>query len=100
MKCPKCGSEAKHIVFAKHKDTEREFMFEVPKHIKNISVNDKLAVDTKFGLSYAIATSEILTASEAICTRLGAYLPLKQVVCVITSALVGVCQKAEFDLPF
>lgn len=84
-------------VFAKHKDTEdaKEYLFRVPEHIKRIKRGDLLAVETSKGLSLAIATTEMQECSELIAEKLGAYLPLKEVYCIVTYELLRLCQNAN-----
>lgn len=84
-------------VFAKHKDTEdaKEYLFKVPSHIKKIKKGDILAVNTMRGLSLAIATSDIQDCGELIAEKLGAYLPLKEVYCIVTYELLRLCQNAN-----
>ena len=92
-------------VFAKHKDTKdtKEYLFRVPKHIKRIKQGDLLAVETSKGLSIAIATTEMQECSELIAEKLGAYLPLKEVYCIVTYELFQIIKNSEekyFGLPF
>ncbi len=84
-------------VFAKHKDTKdaKEYLFKVPKHIKKINEGELLAVQTMKGLSLAIATSDIQDCSELIAIKLGAYLPLKEVYCIVTDELLQLCKNAN-----
>lgn len=84
-------------VFAKHKDTEdaKEYLFKVPSHIKKIRKGDILAVNTMRGLSLAIATSDIQDCSELIAEKLGAYLPLKEVYCIVTDELFQLIKNAD-----
>ena len=81
-------------VFAKHKDT-KEYLFRVPKHIKRIKQGDLLAVETSKGLSLAIATTEMQECSELIAEKLGAYLPLKEVYCIVTYELFQLIKNAD-----
>ena len=81
-------------VFAKHKDT-KEYLFRVPKHIKRIKQGDLLAVETSKGLSLAIATTEMQECSELIAEKLGAYLPLKEVYCIVTYELFQLIKNSE-----
>lgn len=81
-------------VFAKHKDT-KEFLFRVPKHIKKINEGELFAVHTMKGLSLAIATSDIQDCSELIAEKLGAYLPLKEVYCIVTDELFRAVKNAD-----
>ena len=84
-------------VFAKHKDTKdtKEYLFRVPKHIKRIKQGDLLAVETSKGLSLAIATTEMQECSELIAEKLGAYLPLKKVYCIVTYELFQLIKNSE-----
>jgi hypothetical protein len=84
-------------VFAKHEDTKytKEYLFRVPKHIKRIKQGDLLAVETSKGLSLAIATTEMQECSELIAEKLGAYLPLKEVYCIVTYELFQLIKNAD-----
>lgn len=82
------------VIFATHLCT-REFMFKVPSHIKKIRKGELLAVHTMRGLALAIATTEIQDCSELIAQKLGAYLPLKEVYCIVTDELLRVAKSAD-----
>lgn len=82
------------VIFAKHIET-KEYLFKVPSHIKKINKGDILAVNTMRGLSLAIATTEIQDCSELIAQKIGAYLPLKEVYCIVTDELFGVVKTAD-----
>jgi hypothetical protein len=84
-------------VFAKHEDTKyaKEYLFRVPKHIKKINEGELLAVHTMKGLSLAIATTEMQECSELIAEKLGAYLPLKEVYCIVTYELFQLIKNAD-----
>lgn len=66
------------IIFVKHLNSEKEFLFEVPCCL-NAKYGDVLAVNTYRGLAIAIASSNIETVSETVAVRLGARMPLKTV---------------------
>lgn len=68
------------IIFAKHDGCNKEFLFEVPAGMHPVK-NDVLWVDTAYGETVAVATSDTIFVHEAeqIVERLGAYLPLKKV---------------------
>ena len=93
------------VVFARHEQQGKEYLFKVPNHIKKISVCDILAVNTMRGIELAEATTVIQDCSELIATRLGAYLPLKEVYCIMPARLIDICKTIDFvklglDLPF
>ena len=68
------------IIFAKHDGCDKEFIFEVPAGMYPVR-NDILWVDTAYGETVAIATSDTIFGHrvEQIVERFGAYLPLKKV---------------------
>jgi len=68
------------IIFAKHDGCDKEFIFEVPAGMYPVE-NDVLWVDTSYGETIAIATSDTIFGHrvEQIVERFGAYLPLKKV---------------------
>ena len=68
------------IIFAKHDGCDKEFIFEVPAGMYPVE-NDILWVDTAYGETVAVATSDTIFGQkvEQIVKRLGAYLPLKKV---------------------
>ena len=69
-----------NIIFAKHDGCDKEFIFEVPSGMYPVR-NDVLWVDTAYGETVAVATSDAIFGQkvEQIVERLGAYLPLKKV---------------------
>ena len=68
------------IIFAKHDGCDKEFIFEVPAGMYPVE-NDVLWVDTAYGETVAVATSDTIFGHrvEQIVERFGAYLPLKKV---------------------
>ena len=68
------------IIFAKHDGCDKEFLFEVPAGMSPVK-NDVLWVDTAYGETVAVATSDTIFVHEIdqLAERLGAYLPLKKV---------------------
>lgn len=68
------------IIFAKHDGCDKEFIFEVPAGMYPVA-NDILWVDTAYGETVAVATSDTIFGHrvEQIVERFGAYLPLKKV---------------------
>ena len=68
------------IIFAKHDGCNKEFIFEVPAGMYPVR-NDILWVDTAYGETVAVATSDTIFGHrvEQIAERFGAYLPLKRV---------------------
>ena len=68
------------IIFAKHDGCNKEFIFEVPAGMYPVE-NDILWVDTAYGETVAVATSDTIFGHrvEQIVERFGAYLPLKKV---------------------
>lgn len=92
------------VVFVKHLDSAGEFIFSVPENI-TVYDRDTLIVDTRFGLALGIAISNTETISEAIAKRLGAHLPLKSVILVISRDLINIIEMAKekkliSDMPF
>ncbi len=69
------------IIYAKHPNCCKEFIFEVPKHL-NPKKNDLLYVETMCGNTIATATTETIEtdSGETIAQKQGAYLPLKKVI--------------------
>ena len=70
------------VIFVKHLNNDKEFLFSIPDHICDIKIQkgDLVIVQTYRGLAMAIVTSEIEYISENVAKRLGAYLPLKNVI--------------------
>ena len=68
------------IIFAKHDGCDKEFIFEVPAGMYPVK-NDVLWVDTAYGETVAVATSDTIFGHkmEQVVERCGAYLPLKKV---------------------
>lgn len=68
------------IIFAKHDGCDKEFIFEVPAGMYPVK-NDVLWVDTSYGETVAVATSDAIFVNEVaqLAERFGAYLPLKKV---------------------
>lgn len=81
------------IVFAKHSNSEKEFMFEVPLSVE-IKKGDALAVDTIYGQALATATTDSNECSKEAAERLGAYFPLKKVLFVITNDVFKIVAEA------
>ena len=69
------------LIFAKHDDCPKEFLFSVPPNIA-LHKGDILLVDTAQGPAVAKATSEPFVSNDinGLATKLGAYLPLKHVI--------------------
>lgn len=69
------------LVFAKHDDCPKDFLFSVPPNIA-LHKGDILLVDTAQGPAIAKATSEPFICNDinGLAVKLGAYLPLKNVI--------------------
>ena len=69
------------LIFAKHDDCPKEFIFSVPPNIA-VHKGDILLVDTAQGPAVAKATSEPFICNDVngLAVKLGAYLPLKHVI--------------------
>lgn len=78
----------KSIIFAKHDGCDKEFIFEVPEGMKPCK-NDVLWVETSFGETVAVATSDWIKGLhvEEIVERFGGYLPLKKVIAYANKGL-------------
>lgn len=90
--CPFCGGKVKisqkGLVFAKHDNCDKEFIFAVPCNFE-IHKGDILLVNTMYGEDIAKATSEIIEGQDLdeVAMRFGAYLPLKEVKQVVGKRL-------------
>ena len=87
-----------HIaVFAKHENSNKEYLFAVPNDLYNISKGDILLVDTIKGEEIAIATSTIIEGEnlDEIALKFGAYLPLKKVKSVLNQRLKEYVERKE-----
>jgi len=69
------------VVFAKHPTCTTEFLFMVPDGMRGPAKGDAMLVNTMYGDTVAIASSDVIEATNAeeIAARVGAYLPLKPV---------------------
>lgn len=89
-----------HIaVFAKHENSNKEYLFAVPNDLYNIKKGDILLVDTIKGEEIAIATSTIIEGEnlDEIALKFGAYLPLKKVKSVLNQRLKEYVERKERD---
>lgn len=87
-----------HIaVFAKHENSNKEYLFAVPNDLYNIKKGDILLVDTIKGEEIAIATSTIIEGEnlDEIALKFGAYLPLKKVKSVLNQRLKEYVERKE-----
>ena len=68
------------IIFAKHDGCNKDFIFEVPADMYPVK-NDVLWVDTAYGETVAVATSDAIFVNKVdeLAEKFGAYLPLKKV---------------------
>ena len=102
------------IVFAKHDECEKEFLFEVTERME-VKSGDILLVETMHGKQIARSTGDMSTGDypDDILLRLGAYLPLKRVLAVagrdiqeyiktvvIRDIIVSLEVQKQGDLPF
>ena len=69
------------LIFAKHDGCPKEFLFSVPPNIA-LHKGDILLVETAVGPAIATATSEPFVSIDmnGLAVKLGAYLPLKNVI--------------------
>jgi len=74
-----------NVVFARHTDSNKDYLFEVDSCQINpvyIKAGDYLFVDTCVGKTYAIASTGVFSINESdlssICKICGAYLPLRK----------------------
>ena len=74
------NTEGHLVVFAKHDNCSKEFLFAVPWYLE-VRKGDVLLVETIHGNSIATATSEMFEGRDIdeVAKRYGAYLPLKRV---------------------
>lgn len=87
-----------HIaVFAKHENSNKEYLFAVPNDLYNIKKGDILLVDTIKGEEIAIATSTIIEGEnlDEIALKFGTYLPLKKVKSVLNQRLKEYVERKE-----
>lgn len=78
------------IIFAKHPNLNKEYVFAVPYYM-DVRKGNTLLVETSKGAQVAIATSDIIECENAdeIAVRYGAYLPLKPVINCVNDQLVN-----------
>ena len=77
------------VVFAKHPASPKEFLFMVPDDMKSPERDDVMLVDTMYGETIAVASSDVIEIDrvDELVNRCGAYLPLKKVLAVCSKAL-------------
>lgn len=78
------------IIFAKHEDSIKEYVFEVGEGMY-ISKGDLLQVDTMHGEMIAIATTGIIEGDGAkdVAMKQGGYLPLKKVITYVDQNMIN-----------
>ena len=74
------NNEAHLVVFAKHDNSSKEYLFAVPWYLE-VHKGDVLLVETMYGNAIATATTEMFEGRDIdeVATKFGAYLPLKKV---------------------
>ena len=74
------NTEGHQVVFAKHDNCSKEFLFAVPWYL-DVRKGDILLVETMHGDAIATATTEMFEGRDIneVAKRFGAYLPLKKV---------------------
>lgn len=83
------------VVFAKHPESPKEFLFMVPDEMKSPERDDVMWVDTMYGETIATASSDVIEIDhvEELVKRCGAYLPMKRVLAVCSKALRDYIEK-------
>ena len=81
-----------NMIFAKHDARDKEFIFSVPAGAV-VKKGDMLWVNTMYGKSIAIASSDMFFGDEEIAVRYGAYLPVKEVAGIISKELYSAIVK-------